>query len=223
MRNSTASAIVQPTQNLLSEAEWRVSSTPVSYLQAIEEMEQRVAEIEAGNAPELFWLLEHPPLYTAGTSAADDELIATNSLPVFTTGRGGRYTYHGPGQRVIYALCDLRKRNRDVRAHVWRLEEWVIRTLRDFDITGERREGRIGIWVESKGREEKIAAIGVRVRKWIAYHGLSLNVKPDLSHYKGIIPCGLGEFDVTSMHALNKKAAMTEVDAAFKKNAETVF
>ncbi len=168
-------------------------------------MERRVAAIEAGTTPELFWLLEHPPLYTAGTSAAENELLDTNTLPVFSTGRGGRYTYHGPGQRVIYALCDLRNRNRDVRAHVNRLEEWVIRTLCEFDIVGERREGRIGIWVDRNGREEKIAAIGVRVRRWIAYHGLSLNVEAgfgELQRHRAVRT--RRDFGVTSMHALGE-------------------
>src|SRR5262249_29873550 len=143
--------------------------------------------IEAGTAPELFWLLEHPPLYTAGTSATDDEILDAHGLPVYQTGRGGRYTYHGPGQRILYAVCDLRKKDRDVRAHVWRLEEVIIRTLADFGIKGERREGRIGIWVAHDGIEEKIAAIGVRIRKWIAYHGFALNLDPDLKNFQGIV------------------------------------
>jgi lipoyl(octanoyl) transferase len=186
-------------------------------------MEERVAAIEAGKASELFWFLEHPPLYTAGTSAVQDELKDTARFPVFETGRGGRYTYHGPGQRVIYALCDLRQRDRDLRQHVWRLEEWVIRTLKHFDITGERREGRIGIWVAHDGIEEKIGAIGVRVRRWITFHGLSLNVNPDLSHFSGIVPCGLPEFGVTSLHALGVKARMEDVDAAFRDAALGLF
>src|ERR1700722_10269738 len=249
MRQASAKKLVPASDDAF---EWRVAPKPVPYVKAIEEMERRIAAIEAGAEPELFWLLEHPPLYTAGTSATADELIDKNTLPVFETGRGGRYTYHGPGQRVIYALCDLRNRGRDVRAHVWRLEDWIIRTLGDFGIKGERREGRIGIWVEhKKGNpspaktkaykeckpkflhplpqgernyivEEKIAAIGVRVRKWIAYHGLALNVNPDLSHYKGIVPCGLDNFGVTSMHALGVKATMAEVDAAFKRQVKNI-
>lgn len=203
--------------------EWRVSTEPVPYPEALAEMERRVAAIESGAAPELFWLLEHPPTYTAGTSATSDELLNAHGIPVFTTGRGGRYTYHGPGQRVIYVLSDLRQRGRDVRAHVARLEEWVIRTLGGFGITGERREGRIGIWVEHGGKEEKITAIGVRVRRWVAYHGLALNVNPDLAHFNGIVPCGLPEFGVTSLHKLGVKASMQDVDAEFRRQMLQIF
>ncbi|MFY9288592.1 MAG: lipoyl(octanoyl) transferase LipB [Alphaproteobacteria bacterium] len=202
-----------------SQIEWRVAQNPVAYPDALSAMEQRVQAIEDGKEPELFWLLEHPPLYTAGTSSDPTELIDTSRFPVFETGRGGRYTYHGPGQRVIYALCDLRQRDKDLRQHVWRLEEWIIRTLTEFEITSGRREGRIGIWVEHQGRDEKIAAIGVRVRRWIAYHGLALNVHPDLSHFSGIVPCGLPEFGVTSLHALGVKASMQDVDEAFRRTA----
>jgi lipoyl(octanoyl) transferase len=246
----------------LSNFEWRLSPSPVPYPEALAEMDRRVAAIEAGTEPELFWLLEHPPTYTAGTSASRDELLSAGDIPVFETGRGGRYTYHGPGQRVIYALCDLRKRDRDLRAHVRRLEEWMIRTLAGFDIKGERREGRVGIWVahnnpmsfprkrESSGErprandssaadaaeldsrlrgndvnlvEEKIGAIGVRVRRWVAFHGLALNVNPDLSHFKGIVPCGIADFGVTSMHAQGVKATMAGVDAEFKRRMTEVF
>jgi lipoyl(octanoyl) transferase len=207
----------------LSAPEWRVEAKPVAYPDAIRLMEERVAAIAVGAAPELFWLLEHPPLYTAGTSADPAELTNAARFPVFETGRGGRYTYHGPGQRVIYALCDLRNRDRDVRKHVWRLEEWIIRALADFGIKGERREGRIGIWVDDNGAEKKIAAIGVRVRRWIAYHGLALNINPDLSHYKGIVPCGLPQFGVTSMHALGVLATMAEVVQAFQKHRAEIF
>lgn len=211
-------------------------------------MEHRIAAIEAGTEPELFWLLEHPPTYTAGTSASKDELLDAGDIPVFETGRGGRYTYHGPGQRVIYALCDLRKRDRDLRAHVARLEEWIIRTLAAFDIKGERRKGRVGIWVapnmtndlsasgggapslmpqtnssNTNHSEQKIAAIGVRVRRWIAYHGLALNVNPDLAPFQGIVPCGLPDFGVTSMHKLGGKVSMQEVDKEFKEQMKEVF
>lgn len=206
-----------------SDFEWKVSSALVPYPEALAEMDRRVAAIEAGVESELFWLLEHPPTYTAGTSAAEDELLDANGIPVFTTGRGGRYTYHGPGQRVIYALCDLRKRNRDLRAHVCRLEQWMINTLAGFGIKGERRQGRVGIWVANNGTEEKIGAIGVRVRRWVAFHGLALNVNPDLSHFKGIVPCGIAEYGVTSMHRLGVKASMAEVDAEFKKQVAGVF
>lgn len=203
--------------------EWRLSSSPVPYDVALAEMDRRVAGIENGTQPELFWLLEHPPTYTAGTSAAPDELLDTHGIPVFNAGRGGRYTYHGPGQRVIYVVSDLRTRGRDVRAHVNRLEEWVIRTLGAFGITGERRCDRIGVWVDNKGKEEKIAAIGVRVRHWIAFHGLALNVAPNLDHFKGIVPCGIADYGVTSMHALGVKPSMAEVDAEFKKQMPGVF
>ena len=196
---------------------------PVPYPDALTEMEKRVAEIERlGTAPELLWLLEHPSLYTTGTSADEADIVNPGGLPVYATGRGGRATWHGPGQRVIYALCDLRERGRDVRAHVCRLEEWIIRVLQDFSIKGERRTGRIGIWVEHDGREEKIAAIGVRVRRWIAYHGLALNVNPDLTAYKGIVPGGLPQFGVTSLHALGVKVPMAEVDATFRRHAENL-
>jgi lipoyl(octanoyl) transferase len=203
--------------------EWRLAKAPIPYPEATREMEERVAAIENDEAPELFWLLEHPPLYTKGTSANPSELHENAAFPVFETGRGGRYTYHGPGQRVIYALSDLHKRGRDVRAHVCRLEEWVIRVLADFGIKGERRTGRIGIWVVRDGREEKIAAIGVRVRRWITFHGLSFNVNPDLSHYNGIVPCGLPEFGVTSLAKLGVKTTMSEVDAAFQSHVAKIF
>lgn len=205
---------------LPSSFEWRVSELPITYPEAIDAMERRVAAIRDRRDGELFWLLEHPPLYTAGTSAEAGELLDAGRFPVYKTGRGGRYTYHGPGQRIVYALCDLRNRNHDVRQHVRRLEEWVIRVLKSFGIQGERREGRIGIWVDHKGREEKIAAIGVRVRHWITFHGLSLNVQPDLTHFNGIVPCGLADYGVTSLHALGVKAAMSEVDATFRQQAE---
>lgn len=210
-------------QNISFAPEWLTAPSLVAYPEALQTMESRVAAIEAGTAPELFWFLEHPPLYTAGTSSSPEELKDAARFPVFETGRGGRYTYHGPGQQVVYALCDLRQRDKDLRQHVWRLEEWIIRTLATFGIQGERREGRIGIWVAHDGIEEKIGAIGVRVRRWITYHGLSLNVNPDLSHFSGIVPCGLPEFGVTSLHALGVKASMAEVNAAFRKTAVGLF
>ncbi|MGB9153990.1 MAG: lipoyl(octanoyl) transferase LipB [Alphaproteobacteria bacterium] len=200
--------------------EWLVSPAPVAYPEALTAMENRVNDIIAGAASERIWLLEHPPLYTAGTSADPVELKDAARFPVFATGRGGRYTYHGPGQRVIYAMVDLRKRGKDLRQHVCRLEEWVIRVLADFGVKGERREGRIGIWVARDGREEKIAAVGVRVRKWVAYHGLSLNVDPDLSHFSGIVPCGISEFGVTSLRKLGLGATLPEVDAAFRRHLD---
>lgn len=200
--------------------EWRVAEKPVPYPEAVEEMERRVAAVESGAAPELIWLLEHPPLYTKGVSSTDEDILNPHGLPVYETGRGGKATWHGPGQRVIYVVADLRKRDRDVKQHVWRLEEWIIRVLKEFDITGERREGRIGIWVDHNGQDKKIAAIGVRVRKWIAYHGLALNVNPDLEAFKGIVPCGLPDFGVTSLENLGIKVSMQEVDAAFRRQAK---
>jgi lipoyl(octanoyl) transferase len=182
------------------------------------EMENRVDAIIEHKKPELIWLLEHPPLYTAGTSAEKTELKDSTRFPVFETGRGGRYTYHGPGQRVIYAMIDLRERGKDLRQHVFKLEEWVIRVLADFDVKAERREGRIGLWVETRQGEEKIAAIGVRVRKWVAYHGLSLNVNPDLSHFTAIVPCGLDQFGITSLHKLGIQATMEQIDTVFLKH-----
>jgi lipoyl(octanoyl) transferase len=204
--------------------EWRVSETPVEYAAAVEEMEGRVAAIGAGAAPELVWLLEHPPLYTAGTSARDEELIEPGRLPVHPTGRGGRYTYHGPGQRIAYVMLDLRRRGQDVRCYVHQLEEWVIRTLARFEVRGERRDGRVGIWVvRPSGNEEKIAAIGVRVRRWVTYHGLALNVDPELEHYRGIVPCGIAAHGVTSLAELSIAASMGEVDTALRRTFAEVF
>jgi lipoyl(octanoyl) transferase len=195
--------------------EWRRADRPVPYEAAVLAMEERVAAIRAGAAPELVWLLEHPPLYTAGTSAQAHDLIEPSRLPVYKSGRGGQYTYHGPGQRIAYVLLDLNKYGRDVRCHVWRLEEWMIRTLSRFGVRGERRDGRVGIWVTgADGREDKIAAIGVRVRRWVSYHGVALNVDPDLAHYRGIIPCGISEHGVTSLARLGVAATMADIDAA---------
>ena len=203
--------------------EWRVSETPVDYLGAVDEMEGRVAAIRTG-AAELVWLLEHPPLYTAGTSARDEELIEPRRLPVHRAGRGGRYTYHGPGQRIAYVMLDLRRRGLDVRCYVHQLEEWIIRTLARFEVRGERRDGRVGIWVvRPSGKEEKIAAIGVRVRQWVTYHGLALNVDPELEHYRGIVPCGIAEHGVTSLAELGIAASMGEVDAALRQAFADVF
>ena len=204
--------------------EWRISAKPVDYRVAVEDMEARVTAIRAGAAPELVWLLEHPPLYTAGTSARDDELLEPKRLPVYRTGRGGRYTFHGPGQRIAYVMLDLTRRGRDVRCHVHRLEEWIIRTLARFGVRGERRAGRVGIWVTHPGgREDKIAAIGVRVRHWVTYHGAALNVDPDLDHYCGIVPCGIAEHGVTSLAALRIAPTMEEVDRALRAAFEEVF
>ena len=204
--------------------EWQISDVPVGYDGAVAAMEARVAAIREGTAPELVWLLEHPPLYTAGTSARDTDLLEPGSLPVYRTGRGGQYTYHGPGQRVAYVLLDLKHRGTDVRCFVAALEEWMIRTLARFNLRGERRAGRVGIWIdESGGRESKIAAVGVRVRQWVTYHGVALNVDPDLSHYRGIVACGIREHGVTSLAAQGIAVGMAEVDAALRASFEPAF
>src|SRR6516164_1868491 len=204
--------------------EWRISTIPVDYEPAVEEMEARVAVIRAGTAPELVWLLEHPAFYTAGTSARDEDLLDSSRLPVHWTGRGGRYTYHGPGQRIAYVMLDLDRRDRDVRCHVHRLEEWMIRTIARFGIKGERRDGRVGIWVmRPGGAEEKIAAIGVRVRRWVTYHGVALNVDPELDHYRGIVPCGTAQHGVTSLARLEVAATMAEVDTALRATFAEIF
>ncbi len=208
--------------------EWRCSDALVRYETALAEMEQRIAAIRAGSAPELVWLLEHPPLYTAGTSARPADLLDPGRLPVFKTGRGGQYTYHGPGQRIAYVMVDLDRYGRDVRCHVWRLEEWIIRTLARFNIRGERREGRIGVWIAGRdGREDKIAAIGVRVRHWVTYHGVALNIDPDLDHYRGIVPCGIDPqasgHGVTSLARLGITVSMAEVDMALRATFDDVF
>jgi lipoyl(octanoyl) transferase len=206
--------------------EWGLSDEPVPYEAAVAAMEARVAAIRAGEAPELVWLLEHPPLYTAGTSARPEDLLDPHRLPVYRSGRGGQYTYHGPGQRIAYVLLDLDtpQRGRDVRCHVWRLEEWIIAALARFNVKGERREGRIGVWVAGRdGREDKIAAIGVRVRHWVSYHGVALNVDPDLEHFRGIVPCGIAEHGVTSLAALGITASMAEVDIVLRDTFEEVF
>ncbi len=217
------------TPALQSVPEWRVSGTPVAYAEAVSAMEQRVSEIAQNQAGELVWLLEHPPLYTAGTSAKPEDLLDPDFLPVHRSGRGGQFTYHGPGQRVAYVMLDLRRHGLTVRAYSRALEEWAIRTLAAFGVTGERREGRVGIWVadpSDPAREAKIAAVGVRVRRGVTYHGLSLNLDPDLSHYKGINPCGLPlwpELGVTSLAALGIAAGMRELDAALMETFEGVF
>ena len=211
------------------ELEWRISDEPVAYEEAVTVMEDRVAQIRAGEAPEMVWLLEHPPLYTAGTSADPSELVDPDRFPVFSTGRGGRYTYHGPGQRVAYVMLDLKNRGEDVRAFVHDLEEWVIGALGRFNVIGERREGRVGIWVARGApgsklyREDKIAAIGVRLRKWVSFHGISLNIEPDLSHFDGIIPCGIEEHGVTSLVDLGVTASTPEVDVVLRQTFDEVF
>lgn len=203
--------------------EWRIDDAPVGYVEAVAEMEARVAAIREGRAPELVWLLEHPPLYTAGTSARPEDLLEPR-FPVHATRRGGQHTYHGPGQRVVYVMLDLERRGRDVRRFVCGLEDWVIATLARFGVRGERRAGRLGVWVARPDRppragapaEDKIAAVGVRIRRWVSYHGLSLNVDPELSHFDGIVPCGIRDHGVTSLVDLGVPVAMPQVDSALR-------
>ena len=198
--------------------EWRAADSPVDYPAALADMEARAAAISAGTAPERVWLLEHPPLYTAGTSAAAEELLSPDRFPVYAAGRGGRYTYHGPGQRIGYVQLDLVARGRDVRRYVHSLENWVIAALAELGVAARSIPGRIGIWVDEDGREAKIGAIGVRVRRWVTMHGFSINVMPDLAHFTGIVPCGLAEHPVTSLAALGQSADMALLDAALHRN-----
>ena len=208
--------------------EWRISDGLVPYAEAVAAMEARVAAISDGTARELVWLLEHPPLYTAGTSAKAADLLSA-TFPVFETGRGGEHTYHGPGQRVAYVMLDLNRRKRDVRAFVQALEAWVIGALDRFNIRGEVREGRVGVWVQrpekAAGREDKIAAIGIRVRRWVTFHGISLNVEPDLGHFGGIVPCGIADprYGVTSLVDLGLPVGMADADVALRQAFEAVF
>jgi lipoyl(octanoyl) transferase len=208
--------------------EWRISDSPVDYLEAVAAMEARAAAIAARQAPELVWLLEHPPLYTSGTSGKASDLLDPR-FPLFSTGRGGQLTYHGPGQRVAYVLLDLKRRRPDVRAFVAALEEWIIRTLAAFNVRGERREDRVGVWVKrpdkGAGCEDKIAAIGVRLRRWVSFHGIAINVEPDLSHFSAIIPCGVADprFGVTSLVDLGHPVTMADVDVALRRAFEEVF
>jgi len=209
---------VEPQASASADIEWLLSPAPVPYAAAIKAMKGRVAAIIAGRAPETVWLLEHPPLYTAGTSAAPEELLEPSRLPVFRTGRGGRFTYHGPRQRVAYVMLDLGRRGRDVRAFVHRLEDWLIATVARLGVEGERHEGQIGVFVG----EAKIASIGIRVRHWMSFHGVSLNVDPDLAHFSGIVPCGLNA-PVTSLAALGIHADMERVDTALHDSFDEVF
>ncbi len=208
----------------MSPVEWKTADGLVPYAEAVESMEARVQAIEERGAPELVWLLQHPALYTAGASADSADLIDPGRLPVHRTGRGGKYTYHGPGQRVAYVMLDLRPRGRDIRAFVRGLEDWLIDTLAGFGLQGERRQGRVGIWVDrGHGREDKIAAIGIRVRHWISYHGVALNVEPELEHFAGIVPCGIAGHGVTSLRDLGVGATMAELDVALKASFERTF
>lgn len=216
----TATQLLDP---LPTAPAWRISDGLTPYPAALAAMQDRVAAIQAGTAPELVWLVEHPPLYTAGTSAKPEELTDPTRFPTFTAGRGGQWTYHGPGQRVGYVMLDLARPHgsvpaRDVRCFVHGLEEWLIRTLARFDVRGERRDGRVGIWVAAAatGQEAKIGAIGVRVSRWVSWHGVALNVAPDLSHFGGIVPCGIREHGVTSLAALGRRVTMAEIDQALR-------
>lgn len=212
--------------------EWKTTDGLVGYDEATNFMEARVAAIAAGEADECIWLLEHPPLYTAGTSARREDLTDPDRFPVYESKRGGQYTYHGPGQRVVYVMLDVGKRGRDVRRFVQQLEEWVIAALAEFNVTGEIRDGRVGVWVQRNDKpltvtgetaEDKIAAIGIRLRKWISFHGISINVEPDLTHFTGIVPCGIQEHGVTSLVDLGLPVTMADVDVALKKTFEEVF
>ncbi len=209
--------------------QWVVAPAPVPYPEAVAFMEARVAAIQAGDAREMIWLVEHPPLYTAGVSAKPDDLIAPERFPVFATGRGGQYTYHGPGQRVAYVMLDLNRRQKDVRLFVQALEHWIIDTLWHFNVEGHIRDGRVGVWVERRDRgyepltEDKIAAIGIKLRRWVSFHGISLNVEPDLGHFEGIVPCGIREHGVTSLLDLGLPVTMDEVDYALRLSFEAIF
>ena len=208
--------------------EWRISARPVPYPEAVAEMEARVADIAAERASELVWLLEHPPLYTSGTSGKADDLLDPR-FPMYETGRGGQLTYHGPGQRVAYVMLDLKRRRPDVRAYVAGLEEWIIRTLLAFNVRGERREDRVGVWVtrpdKGAGHEDKIAAIGVRLRRWVSFHGIAINVEPELKHFSAIVPCGVADprYGVTSLVDLGLPVTMEDVDVALRQAFEEVF
>ncbi len=203
--------------------EWQVSAAPVPYDTALADMESRAAAIAAGSASERVWLLEHPPLYTAGTSARAADLLTPERFPVFEAGRGGQYTYHGPGQRIAYVQLDLARRGKDIRCFVSALERWIIDTLADVGVRGETRPGRVGVWVvQADGREDKIAALGVRVRKWVTLHGISINVSPDLGHFSGIVPCGIREHGVTSLKALHVDATMADIDTCLTRHFPNV-
>jgi lipoyl(octanoyl) transferase len=208
--------------------EWRISDSPVDYPDAVAAMEARAADIADGKAGEMVWLLEHPPLYTSGTSGKEGDLLDPR-FPLFSTGRGGQITYHGPGQRVAYVMLDLKRRRPDVRAYVAALEEWIIRTLAAFNVRGERREDRVGVWVarpdKGQGFEDKIAAIGVRLKRWVSFHGIAINVEPDLSHFSAIVPCGVIDprFGVTSLVDLGHPVTMAEADMALRQAFEEIF
>jgi lipoyl(octanoyl) transferase len=212
-----AVAISAGVDDIPADIEWRVSDAPVAYDEALRFMEERAAAIRAGTARECVWLLEHPPLFTAGTSADPAELTNPMGFPVFEAGRGGRYTYHGPGQRIVYVMLDLEKRGKDIRCFVHGLEGWMIGALAEVGVSAHRADGRIGIWVGEGADEKKIGALGVRVKRWVTLHGFALNVAPDLAHFSGIVPCGIAEYGVTSLAELGKQMGMTGVDACLKR------
>ena len=203
--------------------QWTIEPSPTPYPDALQTMQQRAAAIRAGTADEMVWLLEHPACFTAGTSAKTTDLFNPQQFPVYDAGRGGQYTYHGPGQRVAYVMLDLQTRKIDIRDYVCRLERWLIQTLAEFGVSGFCREGRIGVWVETPTGEAKIAALGIRVSRGVAFHGISLNVNPDLTHFSGIVPCGLRDYAVTSLAALGNKTKMAQVDKSLQKNFATIF
>jgi lipoyl(octanoyl) transferase len=205
-----------------SRVEWRLSKAPVPYETALADMEARATAIADGAAAEQVWLLEHPSIYTAGTSARDEDLLDAR-FPVYRTGRGGQFTYHGPGQRVGYVMLDLKQRGPDVRAYVRDLEQWLIETLALFDVKGERREGRVGIWVQRGTKEDKIAALGVRIRRWVTFHGVSLNINPTLRHFSGIVPCGVSEHGITSLADLGIAVSLHDIDVALKRSFVKIF
>lgn len=215
----------------LPAVEWIVSDKPIDYQEAVDWMEQRAQAIASGEAKECVWLLEHPPLYTAGTSANSDDLVQPDRFPVHQTGRGGQYTYHGPGQRVAYVMLNLKQRRPDIRLFVAALERWVIDTLDAFNVVGERREDRVGVWVQRPNKaapegeiaEDKIAAIGIRLRKWVSFHGISINVEPELDHFSGIVPCGVSQHGVTSLVDLGLPVTMNDVDVALKVSFQPIF
>ena len=225
-RDSLELTLARPAAH--ARVEWSIADSPVDYASAVATMEARAAAIAAGDAPEFVWLVEHPPLYTAGTSARSADLL-DQRFPVFQTGRGGQFTYHGPGQRVAYAMLDLKRRKPDVRAYVAGLEEWIIRTLDAFNVRGFRREDRVGVWVarpdKGDGYEDKIAAIGVRLKRWVSLHGIAINVEPDLKHFSGIVPCGVADprYGVTSLVDLGLPVIMHDLDVALKRAFEEVF
>ena len=219
---------MEPAVSTAHTVRWRVSDAPVAYPDALAAMQDQAAAIRTAGAEETVWLLQHPPLFTAGTSAQPGDLTNPRGFPTYAAGRGGQWTYHGPGQRTAYVMLDLTRRHgqiaaRDVRAYVWGLEEWVIQALDNLNVRGERRPGRVGIWVAGPGGEAKIAAIGVRVTRWVSWHGIALNVSPDLGHFAGIVPCGIREHGVTSLEALGHTATLEDADIALREAWPGVF